>query len=368
MNTTQPIVVPGPLAWEPLPPPPQRRLLRALLAAIVLLSVLFAAVEVSLPYYAIAPGSARQVNDLIRVPRDRAFPPDGEVYLATVSLGQVNVIEAVRGWIDPATDVVPQERVLGSTPRGQFRRQNLQLMDDSKEAAVVAALRRLGFAVTEHGSGSLVVRVEEGSPADGRLSEGDVITAVDGRPTPLSHQAVEGIRAHKPGDRVRLDVRGVDGESRVEEVVLASRPKSDSGFLGVFLRTKEQKFEHPFDVTIDSGDIGGPSAGLAFTLGVIDVLTAGELTGGRKVAATGTMELDGRVGDVGGVAQKTAAVRRAGADYFLVPADEYDEAVAHAGTRLKVMKVATLDDAIAALGRVGGDVSALGPPPDGTPG
>lgn len=362
MDTIDTMVVPG---IDESSQPPPRRLLRWLVPVALVSILLLGALELSLPYYAIAPGSAREVNDLISVPRDRSFPPAGKVLLATVSLRRVSALGALEGWLDPDVDVVPEERVLGSTPPKQFTKQNLQLMDDSKQVAVVVALRRLGFAVPEHGKGALVVSVEKGTPAEGRLAQGDVITAVDGRPTPLSQQTVEAIRARRPGQVARLEILGTNGATRVEEIVLASRPKEQTGFLGVLLRTKEQRFEYPFDVAIDSGTIGGPSAGLAFTLGVLDSLTNGELTGERKVAATGTIEIDGTVGEVGGVAQKTAAVRAAGAQYFLVPVGEYTEATAHAGRNLAVVKVANLDDAIAALARLGGDVSALGPAPPG---
>lgn len=372
MNTTETMVVRGPLGWEPLPPPPPRRFLRWGLPALGLLVALLATVTFTLPYYAIAPGSARQVNDLIDVPDDRAFPPRGKVFLATVAISRVTPFEALQGWLDPDTDVVPEERVFGPVRRRQFHRLNLQAMDDSKQTAAVVALRRLGFAVSEHGKGALVEAVEESAPAGGRLTQGEVITAVDGRATLLAEQALEAIRSKRPGESVRLDVDAASGAPRVEEIVLGSRPGTTVGFLGVALRTKERRFDYPFEVTIDSGAIGGPSAGLAFTLGVLDTLTAGEITGGRKIAATGTIEIDGTVGEVGGVAQKTAAVRAAGAEYFLVPPMEFRQAKAHAGGRLKVVKVANLDEAIVALGRLGGDVSALGPggapPGRGTPG
>jgi PDZ domain-containing protein len=368
-DSINPMVVPQtPLSWEPQPDQPRRHWLRWGIPAAVVLFLLFGAAQVSLPYYALAPGDARQVNDLIRVPKDRSFPPEGRVFLSTVSLSQVNALQALRGWLDPHIDVLPEDQVLGTTPRNDFTKQNLQLMDDSKQAAAVVALRRLGYDVAEQGKGALLVQVEEGSPADGRLAQGEVIVGVDGRPATLSQDVVSGIRSHAVGESVRLDVVGVDGRARVEEIALAKRPGGTEGFLGVLLRTKEQKFDYPFEVVIDSGTIGGPSAGLAFTLGVIDTLSVGELTGGKRVAATGTMELDGSVGDVGGVVQKTAAVRAAGADVFLVPEGEYDEAVANAGPKLEIVKVATLDDAIAALARVGGDVSALGRGPTGTSG
>ncbi|PLS75010.1 MAG: hypothetical protein CYG61_09860 [Actinobacteria bacterium] len=361
MNTTESMVVRGPLGWEPLPPPPPRRFLRWSLPALALLIALLAGVSFTLPYYALAPGSARQVNDLIGVPSDRAFPPRGKVFLATVALSRVTPLEALRGWLDPATEVVPEERILGPVRRGQFNQLNLQAMDDSKQTAAVVALRRLGFPVAEEGKGALVEAVEERSPAGSRLAQGEVITSVDGRPTLLAEQALEAIQSKRPGTSVRLEVQGVTGAARVEEIVLGSRSGTKAGFLGVVLRTKERRFDYPFDVTIDSGAIGGPSAGLAFTLGVLDTLTSGELTGGRKVAVTGTIEIDGTVGDVGGVIQKTAAVRAAGAEYFLVPPKEFRDAKAHAGGRLKVVKVANLDEALVALGRLGGDVKALGP-------
>ena len=361
MDTIDTMLVRGPLGWEPLPPAPPRRMLRRAIPLIAVLIVLLAAVTFTLPYYAIAPGSARQVNDLIDVPQDRAFPPRGKVYLATVALARVSPLRALQGWLDPDIDVVPEERILGPIRRRQFNRVNLQAMDDSKQTAAVVALRRLGHAVAVQGKGALVQAVEKGSPADGRLAQGEVITAIDGRPTPLAQLALEAIRARRPGDSVRIEVRGVEGAGRVEDVVLGRRPRLAAGFLGVVLRTKERRFDYPFQVNIDSGAIGGPSAGLAFTLGVLDTLSPGELTGGRKVAVTGTIEMDGTVGDVGGVAQKTAAVRAAGARYFLVPANEYREAVAHAGRHVTVLKVANLDEALSALGRLGGDVSALGP-------
>lgn len=367
MDTIKPMVARGPLAWEPLPAPPPRRVLRWGVPVIVVLLALLLSLEITLPYFAIAPGSARQVNDLIKVPDDRAFPPKGRVLLATVSLGRVSLLEAVQGWLDPDTDVVPEDKVLGAVPRRQFNRVNLQAMDDSKQTAAVVALRRLGHAVAESGKGALIEAVQPKSPAATRLEQGEVIVAVDGRPTMLAEQALEAIRAKRPGEVVRLGVQPAGGALRMEDIVLGTHPdkeqqKTGSGFLGVVLRTKERRFDFPFDVTIDSASIGGPSAGLAFTLGVLDTLSDGELTGGRKVAVTGTIEIDGKVGDVGGVAQKTAAVRAAGAEYFLVPPKEYAAARKRAGSHLKIVKVATLDEALEALARVGGDVSALGPP------
>lgn len=367
VDTIDQMVVPPPPGWD-TSETSNWRWLRWGAPAFIVVLLLLGSMQVSLPYYALAPGEARQVNDLISVPKDRAFPPRGEVLLSTVSLSRVNALQAFFGWLDSDVDVLPEDQILGTTPRGRFTQQNIQEMDTSKQLAAVVALRRLGYEVAEQGKGAVVVQVEKEAPASGRLVQGDVITGIDGRPAALSQEVVEAIRQHKPGESVRLDVLGAKGGTRVEEVVLGERPDGAAGYLGVVLKTKEQRFDYPFDVVIDSGTIGGPSAGLAFTLGVLDTLTAGELTGGKKIAATGTIEIDGRVGDVGGVVQKTAAVRDAGASVFLVPPGEYEDARGHAGSRLQVIKVTSLDDAIAALAGLGGDVSALGVAPAGTPG
>lgn len=372
MNTIQPMVQPSPLHWDSLPSPPRRQWLWLVLPVVMLVVLLVASTMLTLPYYAIAPGSARQVNDLIVAPSDRRFPPRGEVLLATVSLRRVTPFDALQGWLDRDIDVVPEEQILGTTKPKDLQKVNVELMDDSKQVATVVALRKAGFSVGEHGEGALVAQVNEGAPAEGRLEAGEVITAVDGRPMALSDDVIAILKPRRPGDVVRLDVSRGDGSpGRAENVKLGSAPADRTSCradgpadglpcLGVSLRTKGRRFDLPFDVQIDSGQIGGPSAGLAFALGVIDAITPGELTGGRRIAATGTIDLNENIGPVGGVFQKTAAVEDEDADVFLVPPQEYDDAVKRGGRDIKVVKVATLDDALAALADAGGDVSALG--------
>jgi PDZ domain-containing protein len=353
----------------------------------VLALAIAAAVTVQLPYYAIAPGSAREVNDLIQPPSDHRYPPRGRVYLTTVSLHRVTPLEGFYGWLRKDIDVVPQDQILPpATKPSELQQANFQAMDESKQVAAVVALRRLGYTVTEHGEGAGVQQVISKSPAAAHVKAGEVITAVDGKPVQLSDDVVSAIGQRKPGDVLRIEVdRGNGTPRRTEEVQLGAAPADRSvcestaqagrpvaldaiPCLGVRLQTKGLKFDYPFVVNVDSAGIGGPSAGLAFTLGILDALRPGELTGGHGVAVTGTISLDGTVGPVGGVVQKTAAVRAAGIGLFLVPPDEYALARAHAGKKLKVVKVATLADALKALGEQGGDLSALGPEPAGAAG
>lgn len=363
MDTIDPMVVPDPGTGAPPstapPAPPEHPVwfhFWWVLPVAMALLTLSVSLNTTLPYYAIAPGDAREVDELIRAPEGRLYPSRGEVYLATVSLQQVKALRALRGWLDDEVDVVPEEQILGRTPPDQYRQQNLQLMDESKETAIVVALRQLGHNVPETGKGALVIEVAESSPASGRLEPGDAITGVDGVPTPVSQATVDRIRAHRPGERARVEITDAAGTTRIEEITLAER--DGNAFLGVVMRTKDRRFDMPFEVNIDSGRIGGPSAGLAFTLGLIEQLSAGELTGGKKVAVTGTIDMNGVVGEVGGVAQKTAAVRAEGAEVFLVPPGEFKVARSHAGSKLEVIQVATLDEAIRALERIGGDVTA----------
>jgi PDZ domain-containing protein len=290
--------------------------------------------------------------------------------MATVELRQARPIDVAESWFDHDIRLVKDEEIRGKQPPKQFNQANLQEMDESKRTAVVVALRRLGYPVTAHGQGALIANIVTGKnfPAEGHLQVGEVITSVDGQPVELVEDAVRLLQKHMPGDAVRLGLQGANANAtRIEELVMA---RSDQGkaVLGVELQTYKLDYDLPFKVTIESGDIGGPSAGLAFTLGVLDDLTPGELTGGIKVAATGTIEPDGAVGDVGGVAQKTAAVIHAGAKVFLVPPGEYQEAKKRAGSKLKVVKVANLDEALSALAQLGGNVAALGPRPGGSPG
>ena len=380
VNTIQPMVQPSPLHWDSLPSPPRRQWLWVVMPIVMIVVLGLASSMLTLPYYAIAPGSARQVNDLIVAPEGRNFPPEGEVLLATVSLRRVTPFDALQGWLDRDIDVVPEEEILGTTEPKDLHRVNVELMDDSKQVATVVALRKAGFTVGEHGEGALVANVNEGSPAEGRLEAGEVITAVDGHPMALSGDVIAILKPHRPGDVVRLEVsRGDASPRRTEDVKLGSAPADRTSCradgpadglpcLGVSLRTKGRRFDLPFQVDIDSGNIGGPSAGLAFALGVIDAITPGELTGGRRVAATGTIDLDENVGPVGGVFQKTAAVKSQDAEIFLVPPQEYDDAVKRAGDDMKIVRVATLDDALIALAEEGGDVSALGRGASAAPG
>jgi PDZ domain-containing protein len=323
-------------------------------------------VFIRVPYVTIAPGSATPTEQLVSVKGAQAYDDNGDVLFTTVTIDDhVPLWRALQGWLDPTVSVRPEQVILGSRSPTEDRAFNLALMDNSKTTAIQVALEHLGYPVTAHGS--LIVEIEPDTDAADALKPGDVVTSIDGKPVEFGDDLRAGIAARAPGDTVRLHINpSADGSAaRDVDVKLSHQPDDPTKpMLGV--QIQDYDIEFPITVDIDSGTVGGPSAGLAFTLAVLDVLTPGELTGGQEVAVTGTMDANGHVGPVGGVAQKTEAVKRSGAKVFLVPPDEYDEAKAHAGKVLEIVKVATLDDALKALASLGGNAEALPTSPSGT--
>ncbi|WP_334143168.1 YlbL family protein [Rhabdothermincola sp.] len=360
-------IVPPPSPGEPGPvgaPRPRRaRVVRIWIAVGVVVSMLVAgtvaAAFVQVPYYLISPGAARATEPLISVEGATTYPSDGSIDFTTVSLRRASALEALMGWLDPTVDVVDEEQILGGQTEQENREATQQEMSDSKQVASAVALEALGYDVIR-GTGAVVRGIVEGSPAAGALQVGDVIVAAGDQPITLSSDLARVTRSMKPGEPLGLLVeRGGEGEAQALTVVLAPRPEEpDKGFLGVSTTTRDLSFQFPFSVQIDSGSVGGPSAGLAFTLGIIDVLTPGSLTAGKRVAVTGTIDPNGFVGPVGGVEQKTVAVRRSGAELFLVPTSEVDLARKYAGD-VRVEGVDTLDQALRVLASVGGDVQGL---------
>lgn len=341
----------------PPPPPPvgiggvgHRR--RGVVVATAILSILLAAaiigVFIRLPYDSVAPGSARRVDDLITVKGHQVYPPAGRVLFTTVSVREgINAWEALGDWFDSNVDVVSEKELRGTIPAGQYHQENVAAMADSKTAAEAVALRHLGF--TDLGGGAEVTSVRPGLPVSSVLRPKDVVVSVDGKAVSGPADLIPVIRSHKPGDTLHLGV--VRGDAPPADMAVTLADDKGQPLVGVVLSTK---LKLPFPIAIDSGSIEGPSAGLAYSLALLDTLTPGELTGGAKVAATGELASDGSVSAIGGVIQKVVAVERAGASVFLVPRDNYAEAKAHAGSKLKVMAIGNYDDALRALATLPG--------------
>jgi PDZ domain-containing protein len=345
-------------------PPRRRRTGRILLAIAVFLLTAFlvGAAFVPLPYYLFKPGSVRDTEPLIAVEGTEVFPSEGSIGYTTVSLRQATLLGLAQGWLDDDIDVIDRDRVLQGRDVDENREVNLQMMSDSKQVATQVALERLGYDI-DVTVGQVVIEVIADTPADGVLDAGDVITAIDGEAFDDAQDLSRLLDDERPGDTITATVQPPSGEApRDVGLALAAAPDDpDKGVMGVRVMNVVLDYDFPVDVQIDTGDVGGPSAGLAFTLALIDDLTPGDLTGGYDVAVTGTISDDGTVGPVGGTGQKAAAVREAGITLFLVPSADYQAAVDHAGDDLEVVAVDTIDEALAALGEWGGNVDELPP-------
>ncbi|MBM3696059.1 MAG: PDZ domain-containing protein [Actinobacteria bacterium] len=303
--------------------------------------------RITLPYYAVAPGPVEEVADLITIGDVPAYTTNGDFFLLTVGLREVNAFEFLEAEFDPRVDLVGREviRPRGVTQEEQTRT-NLEAMNQSIDIAVYVALTRLGYEVGFTGDGVVIRQVVEGSPAFGVLEVGDVIREVAGTRVLTADDASNVIRSRQVGESISL--AGVRGEEPLRvEITLAPHPELEGApMVGVVLDTVNLELDLPIDLQVDSRNIGGPSAGMMYALAVLDLLTAEDLAKGYRIAGTGTISYDETVGAIGGVRQKVFAARSVGADYVLVPFDNYEEALTAAGRDIEVVAVSTLQDAL----------------------
>lgn len=308
-----------------------------------------------------AAGADGEQIPLIHVEGAETFETAGTLDLTTVQVvgnreRTPSWFELALAWMDPSRAVVPLDSVFpeGVTTEQRDER-NATMMVDSQHEATAAALNELGY---DTGAEVAVVDVVEDAPAKGLLEPEDVITAIDGTAVSSATQLRQAIQ-DAGGDPVQLTVqRG--GAEKVVEVTPEKQVDGDvtTWLIGVTLRTD---YDFEIDVTLQLDNVGGPSAGMMFALGIIDTLTEGELNGGENIAGTGTIEADGTVGPIGGIRQKLYGARDAGADYFLAPTSNCDEVTGHVPDGLTVISTSTLEESLDALEVIadGGDVDSL---------
>ena len=276
----------------------------------------------------------------------------------------MSALDALVGVLDPDVDVLNREEKFGTTTPSEQRRLGFQAMASAKQIAEYVALNRLGYDVSI-AYGKLIIErlVCEDAPrplsACLQLNPGDTITAFDGIEIPTLSDLMPIIADYSPGDVIEVTITPHKTTDSVKKKIelMVSPDDPDRTIIGVW-PADTRTVDLPFEVDIDTDSIGGPSAGLSFTLALLDELTAGELTGGVKVAATGTIDGDESVGAIGALRQKTVAVKASGAKVFLVPATQSEaeiaDAKATAGKSLTVIPVKTLDEALKVLQKYGG--------------
>ena len=326
----------------------RRRGVTVILGALITALLAVGVMAAPLPYVVLKPGPTVNTlgsdngNEVIQVTKGQTSKSAGQLRLTTVNVqSQVELVWAISSWFSREDAVVPRELIYPpDQTEQQVEQQNAQEWTQSQESALTVALTKLGYPVQTY-----VKTMTPGGAATGLLQVNDVITAVDGTKVTGPNKLVELVQA-KPAGTPRTITYTRGGQSGTAKITTKKDNDSNSPRLGVEIGTKQPS---PYNVKIDLSKIGGPSAGLMFTLGIMDKLEPQDLTGGKIIAGTGTIDDDGNVGPIGGIPQKLVGAKDAGAQIFLVPKDNCAEALKNAVPGLPMAEVATVDDALTAL-------------------
>jgi PDZ domain-containing protein len=329
-----------------------RRSTIALVGVFLLIALGALSSMVGLPYAIMKPGPITNTlgklagKQLITVSGAQTYPTQGALDFTTVRISggpgsRVTVWDLLAAAIEPSEHIVDEDLYFpkGVTDR-QVEEESAAEMIDSQQEAIAVALKAVGQKVVEH---VVIGQVAKDAPSAALLKAGDEIVTVDGKAVADSAAVRDGVSAHKPGESVAL---GLVRDGKPITVAAKTRDAQGRATVGVFLGIR---FEFPFDVKINAGDVGGPSAGTMFSLAIYDTLTPGPLTGGQQIAGTGTIDSTGKVGPIGGIQQKLVGAHDGGAKWFLAPAENCDEVVGHVPDGLRVVRIATFDEAKTAV-------------------
>ena len=326
------------------------RRISTLLVALVPIAAFFVLVSaVTVPYVSLGPGPTFDTlgevdgKQVVDIEGTEVHKTTGHLNMTTVSQRDgLTLGQALMLWMSGREQLVPHDLVYPpDKSKDEVDKANTTDFRQSEDRAEYAALDYLKYpmAVT-------VQNVNDDGPSKGKLVDGDAIDAVNGKPVANLEEFQALLKDTKPGDTVALDYRRKDGSLGLATVTLGSNPDRPNGYLGVGVLDAPWA---PFSVEFNLANVGGPSAGLMFSLAVVDKLTTGDLSDGKFVAGTGTITGDGKVGPIGGITHKMLAAHEAGASIFLVPADNCAEAMTAHEDGLELVKVDTLTTAVDAL-------------------
>ncbi|WP_036490389.1 MULTISPECIES: YlbL family protein [Nocardioides] len=329
-----------------------QRTLAGLLAVPLLLGLFVFVGTQPLPYVTYRPGpsvdilAAPEGKEIVEVSGHEAYRDDGELRLTTIYVDQpqedVTLEELIRAWIAPSEAVYPYDAVYApeETDESSDAESAVQMVS-SQDAAIATALTELGYDVQPEVE---VLFVEKGLPADGKLQVRDVLVSVGGVEVDSAEDVVEAVDRTPLGQPLSFVVL-----RKGKEVSVDVTPREVEGDKRIGI-TPGPGFTFPFDVTVDIGDnIGGPSAGLMFSLAIYDTLTPGSLSGGEVIAGSGTIDAEGRAGAIGGIAQKIAGAESAGARLFMVAADNCADTTDLDTGDMRLVRVETMHDAVEAI-------------------
>ena len=330
-----------------------RRSLTLAIASLATVAAIAVAVLLPVPYVILTPGPTLNTlgkttsgQPLISITGHPTYPTNGHLNLVTISYNggpgsRLNLFQALRAWLAPSEAVVPQSELFppGQTVQ-QTQTQDTEQMASSQELATAAALTQLHI---KYQTQVEVLATVAGYPASKVLKAGDIIEAVDGTPVTGESSLSSIITAHPVGTTFQLEVLRA---GKTLTIPVASKSSGGTAVIGVQV---QQQYKFPFNVQISVGNIGGPSAGMMFALGIIDMLTPMNLTGGKFIAGTGEITASGQVQPIGGIQQKMVGARDAGATVFLAPAGNCSATAGAVPAGLRVVKVSTLNQAVSDL-------------------
>jgi PDZ domain-containing protein len=317
---------------------------------------------IKLPFIITSPGSAEPVKEMVRV-EDGDDIEKGSLLLTTVSMMRANPLNYIIAQFREYDKIYPIEKVLGNyKDEREYSERQIKLMDHSQEAAKVVAYQKANKKVEFLNKGVFVLDVIKDMPANKILKSGDKIITADGKQIETSDDFINLVKKKKNGDNVNITIKRDKKERKVKIKVKPFPDDKTRVGVGISLATDQEIKVNP-SIKIQAGEIGGPSAGLMFSLEIYNQLTEGDLTKGFNIAGTGTVDLEGNVGPIGGISQKVVAADKAGAQIFFAPNEKgkkgsnYREATKTANkinTEMKIIPIDTFDDAVEYLKKLKG--------------
>ncbi|MDQ0482777.1 SepM family pheromone-processing serine protease [Guptibacillus hwajinpoensis] len=321
---------------------------------VMIIVVVAAFTFINLPYYVTTPGEAKELDDVINV--DGGSEDKGGFMLTTVRVGQANLIQYVWAQFNEYHELIPEELIKreGETDE-QYHQRQLDVMANSQTSATIVAYQAADKEIEITNNGVLVTGVIDGMPADGKLKIGDLITRVDDKNIKTTEELLDKLGTYSKSETVNIAFDR-EGNKKEVEVGFSSFPEpynTEKGKVGVGITGPVTSTSIETDPTIDikTDQIGGPSAGLMFSLEIYNQLTKEDWTKGYEIAGTGTINEEGEVGPIGGIKQKIVAADSSGAEIFLAPVahSNYDDAMEAAEdikTEMKIVPIETFQDAI----------------------
>ncbi len=319
---------------------------RFLKAALILAALIILGLYIRIDYFIVQPSRAVDLSTLIAVENAYIDQDTGKLYLVTISQQRASIITAAYGYFHPYMELKAIDTVI---PEGmdedEYRLQLREIMNESQQLAQVVALKRAGYEVDIVSDGVIVVGMLDDAPAENYLVEGDIIITVDDKRVALATEVSALVQDRLVGEEVKLGITRDEDDLELIIPTGANPDDPDMPFLGILIQTSSWEPSIPLQIDMNTGRIGGPSAGLMFVLEILNQLTPEDITSGKMIAGTGTIDLNENIGRVGGVRQKVVAAKNVGAEIFFVPEGNYYQAV-NVISNIKVVPVSNLEDVL----------------------